>query len=115
MLTNTAVHAVRRDCRRGNWRSDQPLARHPSAASSVDDFGRANTFYDLDVAERSPCDEIGFNRIGTDALYRAGLATTVKHEPRPSAERTSTRWPSKFAACFTMKSPRPRPSVLVSS
>src|SRR5258708_2387609 len=33
---------------------------------------------------------------------------TVKHEPRPSAERTSTRCPSTSAACFTMKSPRPR-------
>jgi fluoroacetyl-CoA thioesterase len=38
----------------------------------------------------------------TIGLYRAALTTTVKHEPRPSAERTSTRCPSKSAACLTM-------------
>ena len=48
-------------------------------------------------------------------LYQAALATIVKQEPRPWAERTSTRCPSKSAACLTMKSPSPSPSVRLSS
>src|SRR6266851_5303876 len=84
-------------------------------SSPCDDFRGAQAFYDLDVAQSSRRHEIAFNRVGAGALYRAASATMVKHEPRPSAERTSTRCPSTSAACFTMKSPSPSPSARLSS
>src|ERR1700730_6003499 len=45
----------------------------------------------------------------------AASATTVKHEPRPTAERSSTRCPTQWAARLSMNSTSPRPSERVAS
>src|SRR5207248_2789699 len=88
--------------------------RHPSL-SCRDDLRKARAPYDLRVAQSSRRDEFGFNRLGVGMRHRAASPIMVKHEPWFSVERTSTRCPSRSAACLTMKSPRPRPSSRVSS